>query len=89
MYEKQTSNHVIKPFDTKVTFAEVVLKSGEEAVVAFADSAAAIYGYMNLPICRTITEKQALAKSDKIYYWHAGIYTLEQLHKNEKFVKKK
>ena len=79
----------ITPNDTKVTFARVLLKSGEEAIVAFSDSAAAIYGYMNLPSFQSITEKQALSKDEDIYFWEAGIYTLDQLHKNKKYVSKK
>lgn len=79
----------IAPNDTKVTFARVLLKSGEEAIVAFADSAAATYGYMNLPSFQNITEKQALSNNEDIYFWEAGIYTLDQLHKNKKYISKK
>lgn len=88
MYEESTGYKIL-PNDTKITFAEVVLKSGEEAIVAFEDSAAATYGYMNLPAYRSITEKQALSKNVDIYFWHAGIYTLEQLKKNKKYKVKK
>lgn len=78
----------ITPNDTRVTFAKVLLKSGEEAIVAFEDSAAASYGYMNLYSFQSMTEKQALSKNEDIYFWEAGIYTLEQLHKNKKYLSK-
>lgn len=86
--KKKIKEFELKPNDTKITFAKVVLKSGEEAIVALEDSAARTYAYMNLPYYNAINETAALKNGKDVHFWEAGIYTLDQLKKCKKFVKK-
>jgi hypothetical protein len=64
-----------------MTFAKVILRSGEKPYVAFEDEATETVAKCNLPSVVMCTKKD-IEKLHNIHFWYYGDRTIKQIEEN-------